>query len=561
MEAFRDSGIQVAGEVPWGTHLCHFFETPEEILDVLVPFFQAGLEAGELCVWVTCDPVGVPVAHRALAERVPDLQRYLERGRIEILAHEEWYLRDGKFDARGVNDACAERIERAARSGIEGFRASGNTAWVDDETWDEFTAFEEGLERDMADLRMLVLCSYSLAKCSAGRILDVISNHEYALIRQSGSWRLFQCAERKQVKRALRQSEDSYRRIVETASEGVWTIDVEGTVTFVNESMIRMMASDRADLVGRSIFDFVDEGHVASVESLLGSLREDGKARGDVTFLRSDGTRLRATVSAAAVNDVRGRYEGALGMVSDVTERELALELLEMGNTELEGYARTVSHDLRNPLSSISLANSMIEDALAEESGDRLVREVRESTASIERNTERCFMLVKDLLELARAGQEPESVEEVSVSEVVESILEERMDYLRGSGARIRTDGDLGHITADATHVYQVFSNLISNAVKHNDSPVPEVEIRNLARDGDPEHRYMVRDNGSGLPEEDLENVFVPFFRKGKGADTGIGLAIVDKVVRLYGGEVRVFNDGGACFEFVMRDMEPGKRR
>ena len=86
----------------------------------------------------------------------------------------------------------------------------------------------------------------------------------------------------------------------------------------------------------------------------------------------------------------------------------------------------------------------------------------------------------------------------------------------------------------------------------------PVVEITRLEMDeASGASRYLVRDNGPGIPEEHLDDVFIPFF-KGKSGDSGIGLAIVDKVVKVYRGEVRAYNDNGACFEFTLRDFEPG---
>ena len=93
--------------------------------------------------------------------------------------------------------------------------------------------------------------------------------------------------------------------------------------------------------------------------------------------------------------------------------------------------------------------------------------------------------------------------------------------------------------------------NLVGNAIKHNDSENPEIHISNLGENEQGRLLYLVRDNGHGIPEQLLETVFAPFV-KGQGGDSGIGLAIADKVVRLYGGEIRAYNDDGACFEFSL---------
>jgi signal transduction histidine kinase len=111
-------------------------------------------------------------------------------------------------------------------------------------------------------------------------------------------------------------------------------------------------------------------------------------------------------------------------------------------------------------------------------------------------------------------------------------------------------------VKASETHVYQVFANLVRNAIKYNDSEGAEIGIYPVHAAGDSENWFHVRDNGSGIPEEDLDNIFTPFF-KGETGETGIGLSIVEKILRIYHGDIRVYNDDGACFEFTFRDSFP----
>src|ERR1700682_3087357 len=94
----RKTGISVIGDVRWGTHFCYFYETKQDLLETLVPYFKAGLESKELCVWVGPPPLSVEEAKRALAQAVPDLERHLAEGTLEIHRHDEWYLRDGRWD-------------------------------------------------------------------------------------------------------------------------------------------------------------------------------------------------------------------------------------------------------------------------------------------------------------------------------------------------------------------------------------------------------------------------------------------------------------------------------
>src|SRR3989339_438721 len=99
-EESRKSGIDVVGEIPWGTHFCHFYETKDDLLDVLVPYFTAGLDSNEFCMWVVFDPLNEEEAKNALRRAVPEADRRLAAGDMEIVPHTEWHLKDGAVETK-----------------------------------------------------------------------------------------------------------------------------------------------------------------------------------------------------------------------------------------------------------------------------------------------------------------------------------------------------------------------------------------------------------------------------------------------------------------------------
>ena len=101
-ENLRNSGIDIIGDVPWGTHFCQFYQTKEDLMDIIVPYFKAGLENNEFCLWVTSQPLEVEEAKEALRRAVPDLDVYLEKGQIEIISYTDWYVTEGVFDSERV---------------------------------------------------------------------------------------------------------------------------------------------------------------------------------------------------------------------------------------------------------------------------------------------------------------------------------------------------------------------------------------------------------------------------------------------------------------------------
>ena len=140
-------------------------------------------------------------------------------------------------------------------------------------------------------------------------------------------------------------------------------------------------------------------------------------------------------------------------------------------------------------------------------------------------------------------------MEDVDVGEMVRDILSETGRHVLGASYRTN---DLGRIKANPVHMYQLFSNLIRNAMRYADTASPEISI---LKTGD--NSYLVRDNGAGIPGYLGETLFLPFV-KGEEGGRGLGLSIVKRIVEVYGGEIKSYNDGGACFEFTLFDYEPG---
>src|SRR3984893_10056 len=127
----RKTGIGVVGDVTWGSHFFIFYETKEDLLDTLVPYFRAGLESGELCLWLVSEPLTEEEAWNALREAVPKFERYLTDQSIEIVGGRRFYYSGNNPDMRHAIRTWAEKTDSALSRGYAGFRLSGSTAWLD----------------------------------------------------------------------------------------------------------------------------------------------------------------------------------------------------------------------------------------------------------------------------------------------------------------------------------------------------------------------------------------------------------------------------------------------
>ena len=204
-QKIRKTGIDLIGDVPWGTHFCQFYQTQEDLIDILVPYFKAGLENNEFCLWVTSEPLSEKEVQKVMRKAVPNFDRYLTRGQIEIVPHSQWYLKDGAFNLQRVLKAWIDKLNQALAKGFDGMRVTGNTAWLEKRDWRNFAHYEEEVNRVIGRYRMIVICTYSLDRCGAFELIDVVNSHQFALIRREGEWELMESSERKQMEEVLQK--------------------------------------------------------------------------------------------------------------------------------------------------------------------------------------------------------------------------------------------------------------------------------------------------------------------------------------------------------------------
>lgn len=229
-EELRKTGLEIIGDVPWGTHFCQFYQTKQDLLDILVPYFSEGLKNNEFCMWVTSKPLGVEAARTAMAAALSDFEKYVRRGQIEIVPHTDWYLKGGAFDSERVLKDWVKKLDEARSSGYEGLRLTGNTFWLEQKDWAAFTDYEAAVDSVISLNRMLAICTYSLHRCGINEILDIVRNHRFALVHRQGRWDLVESTERK-------RAQDELKRLAHFPEENpnpVLRITSEGTVMYAN---------------------------------------------------------------------------------------------------------------------------------------------------------------------------------------------------------------------------------------------------------------------------------------------------------------------------------------
>ncbi|GAG59306.1 unnamed protein product, partial [marine sediment metagenome] len=245
----RKTGLDIMGDVPWGTHYCLFYQTKEDLINILVPYFKTGLENNEFCVWVTSIPLSEKEVEKAMRRAVPDFDQYLKRGQIEIVSYDGWYLKDGSFSLQRVLNAWIDKLNQALVKGYDGLRVTGNTFWLKKRDWKSFVDYEAEVDSVIHKYRMIAICTYSIDKCGANEVLDVVSRHRSGLILREGKWEIIKKARRKTTKkrRKPRDLMQIYADILRAASSGALKSRVvsKANINFLRfERILKVMAEN-----------------------------------------------------------------------------------------------------------------------------------------------------------------------------------------------------------------------------------------------------------------------------------------------------------------------------
>jgi hypothetical protein len=177
-------------DMPWGSHVCQFYNEKQDLLEMLVPYFKQGLERNEACVWLVGD-LTVKEAKDALEAVVPDLDRYMAKGQMQIRHYTELYTKpDGTVKPSGELSAAFAAVgSTVTAQGYEGLRASGSVSWIDDEeNMARFMDYETKVNLAIQNARIMAVCTYP-AQSAAGhhRCRELIHNHGNIFVKR-GAW-------------------------------------------------------------------------------------------------------------------------------------------------------------------------------------------------------------------------------------------------------------------------------------------------------------------------------------------------------------------------------------
>ena len=373
--------------------------------------------------------------------------------------------------------------------------------------------------------------------------------------------------DRTRIEQALRQTESRTRSIIDSANDAFIAIDPAGTITDWNPQAKAIFGWSREQAVGRSLAETIipdrfREAHIEGIHRFVrtgeGSLLDQ---RLELTALHQDGHHFPVELTVSPIR--LGRSYIFSAFIRDITERKQAEEALAHKteeltrmNAELEDFTHSVSHDLKEPLRGIEAFAGFI----AEDYGDKLDEQGQRYVNVLRESAVRMKDLIDDLLQLSRIGRTRIEYAPVPVRRLVEDVTLELSFALQEKRAELRLDPELPTVTCDAVRMREVFKNLISNAIKYNDKPSPQIKISCRSENGG--FTFCVRDNGIGIDPQYHDKVFKIFQRlhhREEYEGTGVGLAICKKVIEAHGGRIWVESTGGEGTAFLFTIPRAGQ--
>jgi hypothetical protein len=183
-------GLQGIDCIPYGIHMCHFYRDRENLVDALVPFFIAGLNNNERCIWITAEPLDAAGARLALQAAGTDVDAAVRSGALVIQDYSEFYLRSKGMKSSQVVELWLAEEERALEEGYSGLRITGNASFVTPETWPDFMDYEALVHRAFERRRIVSLCSYDERRCAAAEMHGLMRRHSAVLRRPDEAWQI-----------------------------------------------------------------------------------------------------------------------------------------------------------------------------------------------------------------------------------------------------------------------------------------------------------------------------------------------------------------------------------
>ena len=337
--------------------------------------------------------------------------------------------------------------------------------------------------------------------------------------------------------------------ILEQVHNGVIAVDLNDKIIYWSNSSEELYQWKSEEVIGKNIVELLAPEAMKSLATNISStVFREGHWEGEFNVKRKDGSTIPALILSTILKDVNGKKIGRLGISADITERKQAEKDLQYNaaelarsNRELQQFAHAISHDLQEPLRTMSSYVQLLADRYKEQ----LDAKAHMYIGYIVEGATRMNAQIRGILSLSKVTSEAHKLAPTNCEDVLRNIQVGLQVYIKEQQAQITID-PLPTVRANSAQLGQLFQNLIVNAIKFRGEEPPRVHIS--AREKDENWLFSIRDNGMGIEPEHGERIFEIFQRlvpREKYPGTGIGLSICKRIVERHGGKIWVESTPG----------------
>lgn len=365
----------------------------------------------------------------------------------------------------------------------------------------------------------------------------------------------------RRTEQQLRRQLDELEGIYAAAPVGLAYFDRHGRLLRMNDLLSQAFGARADRLLGRKLEEILGD-NTSPMMKPLETVIATGELLSDVPIITRSGPggeqQRHWLVDYCPVLGNAGEVVGVTAVVEDVTnraraerERENLIRQLELKNAELERFAYTVSHDLKSPLITISGFAGVLDQDL--DMGQ--LQAAREDLREIKDAAAHMSQLLDELLQLSRVGRFVGELRPISLAALVRRVVSAAMGRLGSTYVEMKFDPELPTVMGDEVRLYELFQNLIDNALKFASSaPIPSITVG--CRQTEPSIVVFVKDNGIGIQPKYLERIFGLFEQLSPAVEgTGVGLAIAKRVMEVHGGKIWAESEGAGTGTTIVMEF------
>lgn len=564
----RNSGIDIIGDIPWGTHIGQLYTSKEDFFQTGVTYIQSGLINNEFCIWIYSDNTTYEEIKEKLSEYMDDVDLYLQWGQLKIIHYSQWYTEDNSFNEVRVNKEWNHMVEYGVNNGYDGLRAIADTAWLEKGYYRSFLHYEQSIDHIINELPFIVICLYDSKKTDAFAIADIIKNHSYVITKNEDKLGLIKNVEILIKDRQIETSEERYRKLLGFLPDPVFIHD-EKTIFYCNESAVHMIGVENSyKLLGRSMIILVPPEMKMNLRRFIEDVLNGDK---ESNFLISKINCCNGEVKDVEIVATKYIFQGRHVVLSVVRDMTHLMEIDELKkdiarNKQLLEYSMesekvkteffsNISHELKTPLNVILAAIQLMK---LSEDNPCCDKDRSKYLKMMQQNCFRLLRLVNNIIDITKidANYYEIKLQNYDIVKLIREITQSVAEYAVSKSVAITFESHLDEkiMACDPDAIERIILNLLSNAIKFTPTGG---NIWVKVNENNQRLIISVKDNGIGIPLHKQKAIFDRFqqvdrslTRQSEGS--GIGLSLVKALVEKHNGDITVNSQLDQGSEFII---------